>query len=295
MKKYDAIVLGRGPAGITASIYLKRGNLDILVIGKDRGLLENVGEIENLYPLGKINGQDIQIKGEEHAKSLDIEILEDEVLRIEYTGEDYIVKTKTEEFQTSFIFLGIGSKRKKLDIKNIREYEGRGISYCAICDGFFYKLKDIAIYGNSEYSIKESEMLVNTVNKIYFLTNGEPIEAIKELSNKDPNKFIIVENKVMEVQGQEKLENIIFEDGNNISVSGLFVAEEANNKSFAMQLGLLMEEDSIIVDDTRKTNLDGIYAGGDTIKGVKQVSKAVSDGMIAGLDIIKQYNIKKFK
>ena len=120
IREYDVIVIGRGPAGLSASIYLKRANLNILVIGKDKGILKNVGEIENVYPLGKTTGINIQNMGEEHVKSLGIEILEDEVLRIEKNDENkYIVRTKEKSFKTKYIFLGIGFKRKKLDIENI--------------------------------------------------------------------------------------------------------------------------------------------------------------------------------
>lgn len=294
-KKYDAIVIGRGPAGISASIYLKRGNLNILVIGKDRGTLENVTEVENFYSLGKTTGKNIQDKGEEHAKSLGIEILEDEVLRIENIGEEYIVKTKNKSFKTSYIFLGIGFKRKKLNIENIDKYEGKGVSYCAVCDGFFYKNKDVGIYGNSEYAIEEAKFLVNTVNKIFILTDGKKaISEILELEKQNPDKYQIKQEKIRKVFGGDRLETVEFENGSQVNTVGLFIAEEANNKTFAMQLGILMEDDLIVVDENRKTNISGIYAGGDVIKGIKQITKAMYDGMLAALDIIKEYNLKKF-
>lgn len=296
MKKYDAIVVGRGPAGMSASIYLKRGNLNILVIGKDKGILEDVNEIENLYPLGKTKGIEIQKKGEEHAKELDIEILDSEVLRVEFTEDGYIVKTKKEEFLTSFVFLGIGFKRKKLNIENINLYEGKGVSYCAVCDGFFYKDKDVGVYGNSEYAIEESKMLLNTANKIFILTDGNKAsDKIKKFQKENLGKVEIKEEKILKMFGGDVLETIEFTNGSQLNTQGFFIAEEANNKSFAMQLGLLMEGDTIIVDENRETNVPGIYSGGDATKGVKQVAKAINDGMLAALDIIKKFNLKKIK
>lgn len=295
MEEYDLIVIGRGPAGITSAIYAKRGNLNVLVIGKDKGLMESIGEVENYYAAGKTTGNEIQQNGENHAKELGIEILEDEVLRIEYKEDGYIIKTINGEYKSQFVFLGIGVKRKVLNIENIKSFEGRGVSYCAVCDGFFYKDKTIAVYGNSEYSIEETEMLSNTVSKIYLLTNGnEPINLLKELVEKDNNRFEIVSDKVLKVLGEEKIEKIELEDGKFLDIDGLFIAEEANNKSFAMQLGILMDGELIVVDENRKTNVDGIYAGGDVTPGIKQITRASNDGMLAALDIIKQNNIRKF-
>lgn len=296
IKEYDAIVIGRGPAGISAAIYLKRANLNILVIGKDKGILENVSEVENLYSAGKVTGKEIQDKGEKQAKSLGIEILEDEVLRIENIDDKYIVKTKTKSFKTSFVFLGIGFKRKKLNIENIEKYEGKGVSYCAVCDGFFFKNKDIGVYGNSDYAVEEAKYLSNIVNKVFILTDGkDPIPEILELEKENPDKYQIKQEKVLKVFGGDRLEILEFENNSQVNTVGLFIAEEANNKTFAMQLGILMEDDLIVVDENRETNVKGIYAGGDVTKGVKQIAKAMSDGMIAALDIIKKYNIKKNK
>ncbi len=296
MKKYDAIVIGRGPAGMSAAIYLKRGNLGVLAIGKDKGILETIMDIENVYPLGQTTGPEIQEKGEQHAKDLGVEILEAEVLRIEFTGESYIVKTNEEEFETSFIFLGIGFKRMKLNIENVNQFEGKGISYCAVCDGFFYKDKDVGVYGNTEYAIEEARMLLNTANRIYILTDGATaIPEIVEFQKENPEKIEVREEKIAKVFGGDVLETLEFDNGSQLNTRGIFVAVEANNKSFAMQLGLMMDGDAIIIDENRKTNVPGIYAGGDATKGIKQVARATNDGMLAALDIIKAFNIKKFK
>lgn len=296
MKEYDAIVIGRGPAGMSASIYLKRGNLNVLAIGKDRGILEQVHEIENVYSLGKTTGIEIQTQGEKHAKELGVEIIESEVLRIELIDDGYIVKTKEEDFKTSFIFLGIGFKRKKLNIENISTYEGKGVSYCAVCDGFFYKNKDVGVYGNSEYAIEEAGMLLNTANRIFMLTDGnKAITEIVEFQKENPDKVEIKEEKIQKMFGGDHLETIEFTNGSQVNTQGFFIAEEANNKSFAMQLGLLMEGELIVVDDNGKTNVPGIYAGGDATKGIKQVAKAINDGMLSALNIIKEFNLKKLK
>lgn len=295
IREYDVIVIGRGPAGLSASIYLKRANLNILVIGKDKGILKNVGEIENVYPLGKTTGINIQNMGEEHVKSLGIEILEDEVLRIEKNDENkYIVRTKEKSFKTKYIFLGIGFKRKKLDIENIEKYEGKGISYCAVCDGFFFKNKDIGIYGNSDYAIEEAKYMVNIANKVFILTDGrKPISEILKLEKENPDKYQVKEDKIQKVFGGERLETLEFVNGSQVNTLGIFIAEEANNKTFSTQLGILMEDDLIKIDENRRTNVKGIYAGGDVTKGTKQIIKAMYDGMIAALDIIKEYNKEK--
>lgn len=182
---YDVIIVGAGPAGISASLYTIRGNLKTLVIYKEKSALEQAKKVDNYYGFNNgINGQDLYKIGIEQAKTLGVEILEEEVTNIQTEIVDiqekqkqqiFKVQTLNSEFKSRAVILATGNKKNKPDIKNLDEYEGRGVSYCAICDGFFYRNRDVAIIGNGDYAISEAMELKNIVKSIKILTNGQNI------------------------------------------------------------------------------------------------------------------------
>lgn len=179
---YDVIIVGAGPAGISASLYTTRGKLKTLVIYKEKSALEKTPKIENYYGfINGINGQDLYKTGIEQAKNIGTELIEEEVTNIQIdfieTAENskeqiFKVKTLNNEFISKAVILATGNKKNKPNIDKIEEYEGKGISYCAICDGFFYRNKDVAVIGNGEYAISEVNDLKNLVKSIKILTNG---------------------------------------------------------------------------------------------------------------------------
>ena len=179
---YDVIVVGSGPAGISASLYTKRANLETLIISKGIGTLDKVQNIENYYGLEEsITGEKLQKIGEGQAENLGIEIKEEEIMQIEYDN-NFIVKTLNHTYESKTVILATGSNRKTLNIKGIKEFEGKGVSYCAVCDAFFYRNKDVAIIGNGKYAINEINHLKNVVNSVVLLTEGnEPPETRGEI------------------------------------------------------------------------------------------------------------------
>lgn len=182
---YDVIIIGAGPAGISASLYTIRGNLKTLVIYKEKSALEKTPKIENYYGFENgIKGEELYKTGIEQAKNLGVEILEEEVtnLQIDFIETDkkqseqiFKVETLNNEFQAKSIILATGNKKNKPNIDRIDEYEGRGISYCAVCDGFFYRNKNVAVIGNGDYAISEAMDLQNIAKSIKILTNGKQI------------------------------------------------------------------------------------------------------------------------
>ena len=182
---YDVIIVGAGPAGISASLYTIIGNLKTLVIYKEKSALEKAQKIENYY--GFENGikcEELYNAGIEQAKNLGVEILEEEVtnIQIDFIETDkkqseqiFKVETLNNEFQAKSVILATGNKKNKPNIDKIDEYEGRGISYCAVCDGFFYRNKDVAVIGNGDYAISEAMDLQNVAKSIKILTNGKQI------------------------------------------------------------------------------------------------------------------------
>lgn len=272
----DVIIIGKGPAGISCAIYLKRYNLNPLVIAKDYGTLSNNSLIENYYGIESINGRELIDKGVEQAKKLGIEIKEEEVLSIE-NYDNYEVITKNNTYKAKAIFLATGKTREKVFTKGFKEFEGKGISYCATCDGFFYRKKKIGIMGSGDYMLSELEVLKNFTKDIIIFSN-EKIES----------EFEVVNDKIIEFYGEEKLQGVRTKE-KEYELDAMFVALGSQSGfSFSKHLGIVLDEfDNIVVDENYMTNLEGIFAGGDVIGGLLQVAKAVSDGAIAATKIKK--------
>ena len=179
---YDVIIVGAGPAGISASLYTVRRNLKTLIIYKEKSALERTSKIENYYGFENgISGEELYNIGIRQAKNIGAEIVKDEVTNIQINylngdnsnkGQIFKVQTLNNEFEAKAVILATGNKKGKPNIKNIDEYEGKGVSYCAICDGFFYRNKDVVVIGNGDYAISEAMDLQNVAKSITILTNG---------------------------------------------------------------------------------------------------------------------------
>lgn len=282
MSKYDTVIIGNGPAGISCAIYLKRYNLNPLVIGYGYGALERA-TVDNYYGIKSIKGTDLINLGIEQAKELGIEVITDEVISIQY-GDKFVVNSPNQKYECDSIFLAVGKTRNKVNVKNLQNYEGLGVSYCAICDGFFYKNKKIGIVGSGSYMLSELADLEKFTKDITIFTNGV------EYSN---DQYKVVIDKITELSGSDKLERVITENG-SYDVDGLFIANgSASALSFSKHLGLETKDNNLVVNEHFMTNIPGIFAGGDVIGGLLQVSKAVSDGAQAAVEI-KDF-IKKIK
>ena len=289
---YDVIIVGAGPAGISASLYTIRGNLKTLLIYKEKSALEKTPKIENYYGFKNgINGEELYKTGIEQAKNLGVEVLEEEVTNIqldfidsdkEQSRQIFKVETLNNEFQAKTVILATGNKKNKPNIEKIDEYEGKGVSYCAVCDGFFYRNKDVAVIGNGDYAISEAMDLQNIVKSIKILTNGQQIPEYRA-ENVD-----IINKEIKEVNGNNKIEEIEFKDNSKIKIDGIFIAQGvAGSTEFAKKLGAKIEKDKIAVNENMETTIKGLYACGDCTGGLYQISKAVYEGTKAGLQAIK--------
>ena len=289
---YDVIIVGAGPAGISASLYTIRGNLKTLVIYKEKSALEKTPKIENYYGFKNgINGEELYKTGIEQAKNLGVEVLEEEVTNIqldfidsdkEQSRQIFKVETLNNEFQAKTVILATGNKKNKPNIEKIDEYEGKGVSYCAVCDGFFYRNKDVAVIGNGNYAISEAMDLQNIVKSIKILTNGQQIPEYRA-ENVD-----IINKEIKEINGNNKIEEIEFKDNSKIKIDGIFIAQGvAGSTEFAKKLGAKIEKDKIAVNENMETTIKGLYACGDCTGGLYQIAKAVYEGTKAGLQAIK--------
>ena len=284
---YDTIIIGAGPAGITAGIYAKRGNLETLIIHNCESALQKATKIENYYGfIDGITGDKLYYNGIRQAEKLGIDVKNEEVLKIEFCADGFKVITNIKTHLTKSIILATGTKKNAPKIKGIKEFEGKGISYCAICDGFFYKNKTVAVVGNGSYAVSEANYLINIVSKLIMLTNGAERPQIRG------DNVEINSKPIKEFAGQDKIEKVEFNDGTDLKIDGAFIAQgSADSSDFARKLGIILNDNKIKVDENMETNIKGIFACGDCIGGTLQISKAVDDGMVAGLSVIKYLKI----
>ncbi len=276
---YDVTIIGAGPAGISASLYTKRANLNVLVLYYGESNLEKATKIENYYGfVDGINGANLYKNGIEQAKTIGVEVKNLEVLGIDYIQDAFNIKTESENFETKTVILATGNKKIRPNIKGIEEFEGKGISYCAICDAFFYRNKNVAVIGNGKFAINEAIELSHVANKVTIFTNG---------LDKLESNFEVNTNKIIAINGKEKVTEIEFEDGSKIEIDGVFIAlGEAGASDFAKTLGIIQDGDNIKINDKMETNVPGVYACGNATGGLLQVCKAVYEGAEAGLSVV---------
>lgn len=279
MNMEKLIIAGAGPAGVSAALYAVRSGITPLVLHKGAGALEKAAKIENYYGLPKpISGRELYENGIAQLSSLEVPVVQEELLAVEYDG-DYTVHTAANTYHTRSLILATGTKRNTLSLKELKKYEGSGISYCAICDGFFYRGKEVAVLGNGVYALHEAQVLEPLASKVTILTNG------KEASfSPDSLGSIQVETrKIISAGGETSLSYVELEDHTRFPLSGLFVAlGTADSTDIARKLGLVMENNHIVIEPDTSTALPGLFAAGDCTGGLLQVSKAVYEGALAG-------------
>ena len=284
---YDVIIVGAGPAGISSSLYTIRSNLKTLVIYKEKSALEKATKIENYYGFENgIEGEELYKTGIEQAKNLGVDFLEEEVtgIQIDIIEKQQIFKIQTlnKKLKARAVILATGNKKNKPNIEKIDEFEGKGISYCAICDGFFYRNKDVAIIGDGDYAISEAMELMNIVKTIKILTNGQQIPEYRG------ENIDIIDKEIKSLGGESKVEKVEFIDNSNLKIDGVFIAQGvAGSTEFAKKIGAKVENDKIVVNENMETTVKGLYACGDCTGGLYQISKAVYEGTKAGLQVIK--------
>lgn len=296
MLMYDIIIIGAGPAGMTAALYAKRANKKVLVLESQSygGQIINASMIENYPGIKKISGYDYATTLYNQITSLGAEIKYETVLKITPAKE---VTTKENTYQAKSIIIANGAQNRHLDIPKEKEFLGKGISYCATCDGAFYKNQDVAVLGGGNTALEDALYLTNIVNKVYLIHRRDTFRGedkyLKELQTKDNVEFIL-NSTVTKLTGKEKLESITVKDNEKkettLPVSALFIAigKTPNNEIFANVVDI-DDKGYIISLDGVHTKTDGIYVAGDTrVKNLRQLTTAVSDGSIAATTAMKE-------
>ena len=285
---YDVIIIGAGPAGISAALYAKRANKSVLVLYHGESQLEKAHMIDNYYGfVGGITGKQLYADGIAQAEELGVEVKNEEVTHIQMTASmTYEVDANGEKYEGKTLILATGNKKIRPNIKGVLEYEGKGVSYCAICDGFFYRKKTVAVLGDGDYALSEAGDLENIAQKVYIITDGKPAP--------DTDKYEVITKKIAEVKGEAKISTVVFDDGSELAIDGLFVAlGVAGGADFAKKLGIALDGDSIKVNADMSTNIPGVYSCGNVTGGLLQVCKAVYEGAEAGLSAVKYLKSKE--
>lgn len=283
----DVIIIGKGPAGISAALYTVRAGLRTLVIGLDNSALHKTDRVENYYGFAEpVSGKYLLEQGEQQARRLGVKFVHSEVIALE-KAEYFEVYTAEENYSAKAVLMATGQQTKKVNIQGLEEFEGRGVSYCTTCDGFFYRGLKVGLVGFKDYAMHEAMELEPLTKNITIYTNGNELE-LTEKYKFHASRFSINNKKIKSVAGNEAIEGITFEDGSLEKLDGLFVAfESASSVDFARKLGVITKNNSIVVNENQGTNLNGLFAAGDCTGGFKQIATAVGQGAMAGRKIIE--------
>lgn len=293
---FDTVILGGGPAGFSAGLYAARGELSTAIVDVNMlgGQPSNYLELENYPGFVCIGGYELMEKFEEHADKFGINKFPmQEILSVDLISNPKVIKTKEYEFNAKTVIIATGAKPMKLGVKGEKEFVGRGVSYCAVCDGAFYKDKVVAVVGGGNAAVEEAIYLTRFASKVYLIHRRDELRADKIVQCRafeNPKLEFVFDSVVKEIVGEDcvkslVLENVKSKESSNLFVDGVFpyIGISPNVDNFSGQI----TQDSrgfILTDDTMKTSIDGVFAVGDVrVTPLRQVITAAADGAISAV------------
>ena len=292
---YDVIIIGAGPAGLSAAIYLKRANKKVLILeAKSYGVqIVNAMDIENYPGYSHISGFAFATKLYQQVNELGVELKNEEVIEINNEKTKKVI-TKKNKYTTKSIIIATGCLNKKLGLDNEEELIGKGISYCATCDGNFYKGKTVAVVGGGNTAIDDVMFLSNICKKVYLIHRRDTFKVFERdidiLKNKDNVEFILNSN-ITKINGKDHIENVEINNKKYLNIEGLFIAIGQKPSTDIFKDIVNLNKDGYIKSKTGLTNCNGIFVAGDVReKDVRQLVTATSDGAIAAMEAIKYLN-----
>ncbi|TFG18387.1 MAG: thioredoxin reductase [Promethearchaeota archaeon] len=301
-KIYDLIVLGGGPTAIGCAIYAKRFAMEVLIVGKTfGGLIATTHIVENYPAISSISGQGLMELFKEHMNSLEIPYISDEIKNIEKVNDHFELHSFFQNFKAYSVCIATGSVRRKLGIPGEEEFAGKGVSYCATCDGPFYKDKVVCVIGGSDSAAKEALFLAQNTKKVYIIYRGEDLRAepINKKRVLESDKIEIIYNtNVVEIIGEGKVKSIVFDNGKRLDIDGVFIEiGSVPNSDIAKHIGVdINDHNEIKINRKSETNIPGIFAAGDVADApFKQAITGVAEGVIAAysaFDYVKEMNIE---
>jgi len=306
--KYDIIIIGAGPAGVSAAVYAARQRLKVLIISKDIGgqVAKKAVDIENYAGFDKISGPDLVELYKKQIKFNDLEVTHGEVLSVEKKNNTFLIKTKSKEYEAISVIIASGAESRKLNIPGEEEFEGKGVSYCSLCDGPIFKDKIVAVIGGGNNGFESALFLSNYVKHVYILEYSDKPNADaenQELVASNKNIEVITNAKVLKIEGKIFVSSLTYQDlksneEKNLEVSGVFVEiGYIPSTSFAKDVVGLNDKGEVIFDPkTLETKTPGLFSAGDcNVSKYKQIVMASGQGAIAALsayEYIKKYNHK---
>ena len=282
------VIVGSGPAGCSAALYAARAGMETTVISKGIGALQKAEQLQNYYGFEEgITGAELYRRGVAGAQAVGTQFVTAEVVGLDYAAT-LVVQTTEGDYPADAVILATGTGRIAPKIVGLAEHEGRGVSYCATCDAFFYRGKTAAVLGTGEYALHEVQALLPLAGKVILCTNGEPLTA------EFPAEVEICTEKLEAIEGEETVTALRLAGGGLLPADGLFVAlGVAGSAALARKLGAPVENGRIVVDEKMQTGIPGLFAAGDCTGGMLQVCKAVYEGALAATEAIKQIRGKK--
>lgn len=290
-KQYDLAIIGSGPAGLSAAVYAKRAMLDTVVIEKEPfsgGQIVNTYEVDNYLGIPQVNGYDLAVKFEEHAKRLGAQFVEGTVSSIEVGEKEKKLILNNKEITAKAIIVAAGAEHRRLGVKGEEEFMGLGVSYCATCDGAFFREKTVAVVGGGDVALEDALFLARGCKKVYLIHRRDEFRGAKILQEqvkKQSNIEILYQTIVTEITGEEQvtganIENVTTKEKGKLELDGIFVAVGTKPQTEPFEGLLAMDEGGyIIADETGVTNVPGIFAAGDSRKKqLRQIITAAADG-----------------
>ena len=276
------VIVGSGPAGVSAALYAVRAGVDTTVLTRGAGALDRAEKIENYYGFDQpVSGAELERRSVEGAKRLGVKFVSGEAVGITYTDR-LTVETLAGDYPADAVILATGASRAAPRLPGLAELEGHGVSWCATCDAFFYRGKDVAVLGSGEYALHEVQALLPLVKSVTLLTNGAPLTA------QFPPEVTVCPETVDAILGEQTVTGVQLNGGRQVPLSGVFVAlGVAGSTALVRKLGAEVEGNRIVVDEKMQTTLPGLYAAGDCTGGLLQVAKAVYEGALAGTEAAK--------
>jgi thioredoxin reductase (NADPH) len=296
---YDFIIVGGGVAGMTAALYAGRYKLNTMVFMTSYGAISEAHKICNYPGIKEISGMDLISNMHKQVKDLGVPIKFENIVDIQVLNKDVlVVNTEKESIKTKKVLLAIGKEKKKLNATGEDKFSGKGVHYCATCDGNFYKNKIVGVVGGSDAAVTAAIELAHIAKKVYLMYRKDKLRAepmwIDSLK-KQNNVEVMYNTEIEEFLGSDKLEKVKTKDGSEIIIDGVFIEiGSMPNTDFLNKIGVSLDDrDQVIVDKNQKTNLYGIFAAGDMTNhsDLKQIVTASSQGAIAAYNVFKDIKI----
>jgi thioredoxin reductase (NADPH) len=284
MKNYEIIIVGAGPAGLQAGIHTARRKHSVLILGKPQASALWNAHIENYFGVpGKASGAELLKIGLAQAQGFGAEFLEEDVVKIEKVEPGFLVETETgKTFQGLALILALGVKKKKKVFKDEDKFVGKGVSYCVDCDAWFYRGKRVAVIGDGSAALHGAQTLTKFAEKVYLI----PLKDLP-ISTEEAEKIEVIRKKPLEIVGENEVSGLKFEDGESISVDGIFIEIGAKGPlELLAPLGIELDPQTfsyVKVNQRMETNVPGVFACGDLTGPPLQVAKAVGEGCVAGI------------